>query len=105
MKRTEFYNWLVDNQIYAKKKYCSDYASRAKRVETLLQAAIPGFEGLDTEYKNDKGTRVVGLLARMGNNDEIKKYPPTGLPVGSRQMCCLQAAVKKYFVFLESIDD
>ncbi len=102
MEKKEYLAWLTQNGIYKKRKYQTDSASRAKKVEDAFFASFPDFKGFDAEFEKDKGARVLRMVSKRGSNAEMSATPVKGLPLGTNQMDSLSSAVKKYFEFLAS---
>ena len=92
MNEIEFRNWLATNGM--NKKVISDYVSRLKRIEREINHC-----DIDEQYRNDRCQYLMKLFIKMGNNDEMKKFPNTTLPIGKYHMSTFRLALKKYVDF------
>lgn len=101
MRKEEFKAWLIRNNSYSSNKQVADCISRVKRAEECLCSAVPTIKSFDSEFEKDKGSFVRLLLSRRGMTDEMQRYC-VNLPIGSNQMDPIAAAVRKYFIFLDS---
>lgn len=95
MNEIEFRNWLVENGM--KKKVISDYISRLKRIEREIDHC-----DIDEQYRNDKCQYLMTLFIKMGENEEMKKFPNTTLPIGKYHMSTFRLALKKYVEFRDT---
>ena len=95
MNEVEFRNWLKDND--KKPKMISDCISRLKRIEKELNHC-----DLDKEYHSDRCEFILSVFANMGENDNMKKYPNTNLPIGKYYMSTYRHALKQYIAFLDT---
>ena len=97
MNEIEFRNWLATNGM--NKKVISDYISRLKRIEREINPC-----DIDEQYRNDKCQYLMKLFIKMGDNEEMKKYPNTDLPIGKYHMSTFRLALKKYVEFLDNFN-
>lgn len=93
MNEVEFRNWLLNKGV--KPKVAGDMISRLKRIEREMQNC-----DIDEHYQHDRCEHILQLFLTMGNNEEMKKYPNTDLPVGKYYMSTYRYAIKRYIQFL-----
>lgn len=98
MEKDSFRQWLCDNGGYSSKKQVSDCLSRVKRTEKALVEAKLISEDLDAAFDLDGGVEVREMLSCMGRTIEAKGIS-VNLPIGSRQMSPIAAAVRRYFIY------
>lgn len=94
MNEFDFRNWLDKKGI--NKKLQSDYISRLKRIEKELN-----YCDIDEHYSIDKCKYLLSLFKKMGNNEEMKKYSNSRLPIGKYYMSTYRYALNKYIKFLD----
>lgn len=92
MNEVEFRNWMVNRGI--KNKIAGDVISRLKRIEREIKNC-----DIDEQYRNDECEYLLSLFVKMGNNDEMKKYPNTNLPIGKYYMSTYRHALRLYVNF------
>ena len=96
MNEIEFRNWLINKG--TKKKVAGDTISGLKRIEREFKNC-----DIDEQYRNDKCESLLNLFLNMGNNDEMKKYPNTNLPIGKYYMSTYRLAIKQYIQFSDDV--
>jgi hypothetical protein len=94
MQVEAFKEWVA--YCYSSKKVANDNVSRLKRVEKEL----PGID-LDKEYEKDRCVYLMSLFDNRGNNEQMKKYSHSKLPVGETYFSTYKYAIKKYVKFCD----
>ena len=92
MNEIEFKNWLIQKGFSP--KVVGDAVYRLKRVERELDNC-----DIDEQYCKDKCKYLFSLFSNRGENEEMKKYPNTHLPIGKAYLCTYRHAVKQYIQF------
>ncbi|MEA5093019.1 hypothetical protein SDC9_22335 [bioreactor metagenome] len=96
MNEVDFRNWMTSKGI--NKKVQSDCISRLKRVEKEINRC-----DIDEQYRNDKCEYIMSLFLNMGENENMKKYPNSNLPIGKYYMSTYRHAVKQYIQFCDEV--
>ncbi len=94
MNEVCFRNWLVNNNV--RPKVVSDTISRLKRVERELENC-----DIDEQYDRNKCKHLLNLFLNMGENNEMRRYQNSSLPIGKYYMSTYRYAIKMYIKFLE----
>lgn len=94
MNEVGFRNWLINNG--TNRKVAGDTVSRLKRIEREIN-----YCDIDEQYRSDKCEYLMSLFLKLGNNDEMKKYPNANLPIGKYYMSTFRYALKQYVKFCE----
>ena len=96
MNEVGFRNWLINRGV--NRKVVSDIVSRLKRIEREIN-----YCDIDEQYRSDKCEYLMSLFLKVGNNDEMKKFPNTNLPIGKYSMGTFRYALKQYIKFCEEV--
>ena len=94
MDEVGFRTWLLSRGVTP--KVVGDTVSRLKRLEKEL-----GHLDMDEEYRSDQCERVFSALANNGNNDVMKSFRSSNLPIGKYYMSTFRYALKKYVDFIQ----
>lgn len=94
MNEVEFRNWMVRNNV--NRKVQSDIVSRIKKIEREIENC-----DIDEQYRSDRCVSLMALFLKMGLNDEMKKYPNAGFPIGKYHMSTFRHAIKYYVMFCD----
>lgn len=94
MNEVGFRNWLMSNG--TNRKVTSDTISRLKRIEREINQC-----DIDEQYRIDKCEYLMSLFLKLGNNDEMKKYPNANLPIGKYYMGTFRYALNQYVKFCD----
>lgn len=94
MNEIGFRNWLIGNG--TNRKVAGDTVSRLKRIEREIN-----YCDIDEQYRSDKCVHLMSLFLKLGNNDEMKKYPNANLPIGKYYMSTFRYALKQYVKFCD----
>lgn len=96
MNELEFKTWMKKKKI--KDKVVGDIISRLKRIEREIENC-----DIDEQYRSDKCEALLKLFMNNGDNEEMKKYPNTTLPIGKYYMSTYRYAINQYIQFIEEI--
>lgn len=94
MNEMDFRKWMAQKDVKAKVQ--SDCISRLKRIERELNHC-----DIDKQYRSDKCEYLMSLFMNMGQNEEMKKYSNTALPIGKYFMSTYRHALKQYIQFCD----
>lgn len=94
MNEIEFRNWLINNG--TNRKVAGDMVSRLKRIEREINDC-----DIDEQYRSDKCEHLLSLFLKLGNNDEMKKYPDAAFPIGKYYISTFRYALKQYVSFCD----
>ena len=92
MNEVDFRNWMVRKSV--NRKVQSDVVSRLKKIEREIENC-----DIDEQYRSDKCVHLMSLFLKLGNNDEMKKYPNANLPIGKYYMSTYIHSLKEYIKF------
>lgn len=92
MDEINFRQWLNDKGV--KPKLQSDCISRLKRIERECKMC-----DLDEEYSKDECRTLVSAFAKLGKNDQMKRYEMAQFPIGKLSMNVYKHALSQYIQF------
>jgi len=95
MNEVEFKNWSTEQG--KNRKVIVDTISRLKRIERECDHC-----DIDEEYHNDRCERLLTAFMNRGENDVMKSFKQTSLPIGKNYICTYRYALKQYVLFMDS---
>ncbi len=95
MDEINFRIWML-KQNYSK-KFISDCTSRLKKLEKDFD-----YIDLDNSYIQDECSDILKAFSLKGENEIMKKYPNTSLPLGKYHLAAYKNALKHYINFCKS---